>query len=436
MRAGRLVGRRRDATCRCSPPISPAIRSLPRDRDFTANADLRSRLPAAGRLTPTVGRQFNNTSITSAWGIFDRFTPGNIIVNGTVVTDGHGRPVPHPAEHAARLPLADRQWRVDNNWTLLRSTITIPRRPTSNGRLRYRSCNTQCDRRRNGVDRYNLFAFFNHDFDDNLELFAEAGVYLADSVGYRESAPMLGAVPIVIPATQLLQSVRPRGLAQPAGRTTHGAGARSCARFADGHVAYRPIDAGPRKTEVENLSTRVLAGLRGDWRGLELGIGAALFEGQRRKTGRTASPTRCSSRRSRARRRMPTTRSTAAASTIFAAATARRVQLAAINSFTVPVFRRNEHVDRLVGLQGLAAGPVHAVGGRCRRGLRRRGAPRDVQGRSRSAPGRHDPVHDIISRPAPTNDLQGNNQSLDTTRQPRRAVGLCGIAGAAGVART
>ena len=56
----------------------------------------------------------------------------------------------------------------------------------------------------NGVDRYNAFTFFNHEFEGGMELFAEAGIYLADSVGYRESAPMLGAVPIVDSGQQLL----------------------------------------------------------------------------------------------------------------------------------------------------------------------------------------------------------------------------------------
>lgn len=57
------------------------------ERPFSANADLRSQLPAAWAADATASGLFNNTSITSAWGIFDRFTAGTITVNGTAVTN-------------------------------------------------------------------------------------------------------------------------------------------------------------------------------------------------------------------------------------------------------------------------------------------------------------------------------------------------------------
>ncbi|HEV7691356.1 MAG TPA: TonB-dependent receptor plug domain-containing protein, partial [Hyphomonadaceae bacterium] len=49
-----------------------------RDRDFTANADLTSR---GGT---------NGASTTSAWAGLDRFTAGNITINGTAVTNANG----------------------------------------------------------------------------------------------------------------------------------------------------------------------------------------------------------------------------------------------------------------------------------------------------------------------------------------------------------
>jgi hypothetical protein len=111
----------------------------------------------------------------------------------------------------------------------------------------------------NGVDRYNLFAFLNQDIGGGLELFAEAGVYLADSVGYREAAPMLAAAPIVIPATNYYNPFGPIGSPNRLANTNAPAGGLALTL-----TSYRPIDAGPRKTEVENLSTRALVGLRGD----------------------------------------------------------------------------------------------------------------------------------------------------------------------------
>lgn len=219
-----------------------------RDRDFTANADNSAR---AGGL---VG--FNNTSITSAWGVFDKFAAGNILVNGTAVTNAAGQFHIQPSAIAGCAP---------NGALTADSCIgTTSTRPQA---TRY---NINEDATvTNGVDRINLFAFVNQDFGDNLQFFGEAGVYLADSVGYREVAPMLGAVPIVIPSTNYYNPFgavgspnRLAGYAGPALDLYLGSAPGA------GTAAYRPIDVGPRKTDVENVSTRALAGLRGvfaDW---------------------------------------------------------------------------------------------------------------------------------------------------------------------------
>ncbi len=79
---------------------------------------------------------------------------------------------------------------------------------------------------------------------------------------------MLGAVPIVIPATNYYN---PFGAVGSPNRLPGYIGPAldlGLGSVHGGTSAYRPIDAGPRRTEVENLSSRVLLGLRGeawDW---------------------------------------------------------------------------------------------------------------------------------------------------------------------------
>lgn len=219
-----------------------------RDRDFTANADLRSRLPADWAANTAASAGFDNRSITSAWGVFDKYATGTIVVSGSPVTNAAGQ------FHIRSTALAGCA-------TALTADTCIATSSTRPVETRYNI--NQDTTVTNGVDRINLFAFLNHDFSDALEFFGEAGVYLADSLGYREEAPMLGAVPIVIPASNYYNPFgavgspnRLAGYTGPALDLVLGS--------LTGTAAYRAIDAGPRKTEVENLSTRLLGGLRGD----------------------------------------------------------------------------------------------------------------------------------------------------------------------------
>lgn len=98
------------------------------------------------------------------------------------------------------------------------------------------------------TDRYNLFAFFNHEFDSGTEFFGEASYYHADYSRARETAAILSSNRIIVPAS---------GFYNPFGQDI---------RIMD----YRPIDAGQRFVTVKNDSFRVLGGFRGvkgnwDW---------------------------------------------------------------------------------------------------------------------------------------------------------------------------
>jgi len=214
------------------------------ERDFTANADHTYRAPADYQGTTF----FRSDTLTSAWAGAEALNAAGVstpvFVNGTRVTNASGAFHIQPNTLAGCL-------------AQLGGGICIDDSSTRDAALRYNQ-NEEVTIQ-NGVDRANLFTFVNHELTDNLELFAEAGVYLADSVGYREAAPMLGAVDIVVPASNYYN---PFG---PVGSPNRLPGLVAPAEGYDVNlIAYRPIDAGPRKFEVENLATRVVAGLRGE----------------------------------------------------------------------------------------------------------------------------------------------------------------------------
>ncbi|RYZ13178.1 MAG: TonB-dependent receptor, partial [Alphaproteobacteria bacterium] len=218
------------------------------ERAFSANADLRSRLPAAWQANANASVGFNNTSTTSAWGGFDRVvdpasTP--IRVGATAVSNNAGQFHVQPTSLPGCL-------------AGLGNGICIDDTSTRDAELRYNVNDVTTTQ--NGVDRYNAFVFLNHELDGGLELFGEVGGYLAKSVGYREQAPMLAAVPVVIPATNYYNPFGPAGSPNRLAGTNAPAGG-----LAISLVGYRPVDAGARKTRVENASGRALLGLRGDF---------------------------------------------------------------------------------------------------------------------------------------------------------------------------
>jgi iron complex outermembrane receptor protein len=371
------------------------------ERPISYNADLRSRLPAVWAADATASAQFNNTSVTSAWGIFDRFSTGNVTVNGTAVSNAAGQFHIQPNT----LPGCLAQL---GNGTCIDDTST--RDPE----LRYNVNDVTTTQ--NGVDRYNVFTFFNHEFESGLELFAEGGLYLADSVGYREAAPMLGAVPIVIPASNFYNPFGPVGSPNRLPVTNAPVGGLDLVLGSlTGTAAYRPIDAGPRKTEVENLSTRALVGLRGDWAGWDWE--SALLYSQ-------ANTEDKENRVSNTLFQQALARSTPDAynpfnggcATDFDAGDCTPSQQAAIDFITVDVFRRNEtsiaswdfKLSR-PDLFAIWAGNIGAAVG--------------VEVRRETFEDNRDPrqdgtltFDDIINNTAPTvtNDLQGNSGSLDT----------------------
>jgi outer membrane receptor protein involved in Fe transport len=379
---------------------------LAAERPFTANADLRSRLPADWRADATASAGFNNTSLTSAWGVFDRFSSGAVAVGTTTISNSSGQFHLRPASLSG-CALAY------TPGLCFGSSSTRPQesRYNVNGPASVS----------NGVERFNLFAFLNHDFDGGLSLFAEAGGYLAESLGYREAAPLLGSVPIVIPASNFYNPFGPAGSPNRLPGYT-GPGLDLVLGSLTGTSAYRPVDAGPRRTEVENLSGRALLGLRGeilDWRWES----ALLY---------TNAETQDSENRvSNTLFQAALARNTADAYnpfnggclTDFAGGDCTPSERAAIDSFTVQAARRSQtslaswdlKLSR-PDLLSLWAGDVGAAIG--------------LEARRETFRDDRDPrqdgsivFDDIISTAPVTNDLQGNSASLDTRGSRTVAAG-------------
>ncbi|MDY6922869.1 MAG: TonB-dependent receptor [Pseudomonadota bacterium] len=120
-------------------------------------------------------------------------------------------------------------------------------------------------------DRANVFLFANHEFDNGLEFFGEAGVYHADYSSQREQETPLAAARIIMPANAYWNPLGPVGSPNRIAGLTSGAGntAFPAAGVPIELQDYRIVDAGPQRIDVESLSTRFLAGLRGEWRGFD-----------------------------------------------------------------------------------------------------------------------------------------------------------------------
>lgn len=96
------------------------------------------------------------------------------------------------------------------------------------------------------VDRFNLYALFNHQLNDDTELFAEALYYKAKAKRTRERRNNLTSQRFTVAANAFYN---PFGEAVTVRR-------------------YRPVDAGLRHIEVDDYSYRLLTGLKGaagDW---------------------------------------------------------------------------------------------------------------------------------------------------------------------------
>lgn len=251
-----------------------------RERRNSRSADMRPLV--AG--TPFAGdSDFDNTSVDSIWGEFQRLTNSYVAsttaaqVNGTALTTSgifHIQPNTNDGCIAAT-PYAGTCW--DNSSLSTAST---------DNNLKYDINDVRTIMGRN--DRINLFGFFNHEFDSGLEFFAEAGWYRADFQSQREQDTALASQRLIVPLNGYYNPFGPTGSAFRIPGLTGVAAAGVPIELID----YRPVDAGPLVVNVRNDTTRFLAGFRGEVLGFDFDSAALYSRARTADSMRTVSLTK------------------------------------------------------------------------------------------------------------------------------------------------
>ena len=223
------------------------------DRAFSRTTDLR---PLVKRTAWIGDTDFRNTATDTPWAEFQRLT--NSFANSTTTASYNGVSMTssgifhvQPATNEGCIvPLAGGVC-FDNS-----SLSTV----SSDENLRY---NTNEGRTLWGeIDRFNLFSFVNHEFDNGVEFFGEAGVYASKSWSQREQETTLASQRVIVPATGYWNPFGPTGSVNRLPLLTGVASSGVPLELID----YRLVDAGNQDYEVDQTVTRYLAGLRGDWR--------------------------------------------------------------------------------------------------------------------------------------------------------------------------
>lgn len=121
------------------------------------------------------------------------------------------------------------------------------------------------------VDRANLFTFVNHEFDNGVEFFGELGYYWGETWSQRQQDTPIDSQRVLMSPTAYWNPLGAVGVTARLPGLTTGTGSTA---FPAGGAAvqiqdFRFSDLGYRTIEVENVTTRYLGGLRGDWRGFD-----------------------------------------------------------------------------------------------------------------------------------------------------------------------
>jgi iron complex outermembrane recepter protein len=119
------------------------------------------------------------------------------------------------------------------------------------------------------VQRTNLFVTGHYDLGPNLTAYTELGYYTADTS--RVQPPVINLNAIWIPASNHWNPFGPTTFANGQANPNRIAGLTNvpAAGLPVRLTNYRFVDAGPQTVDVENLQTRFLAGLRGEFRGFD-----------------------------------------------------------------------------------------------------------------------------------------------------------------------
>lgn len=137
------------------------------------------------------------------------------------------------------------------------------------------------------TDRQNLFGFITHEFSDTLEFFGEVGYYHADYDSVRETETSLANQRLIVPATNPFNPLGPEGSPNRLpGLTGVPAGGLNLEL-----IDYRPVDVGPLRFNVDNVTTRFLGGLRGELGDFDWEAAALYSRARSNDTMRTISAT-------------------------------------------------------------------------------------------------------------------------------------------------
>lgn len=226
------------------------------ERPFSASENL---LPLVAGGYFDGDASFDNRATQSPWGQFTLRTPSSQTVrqNGTTLTSSSGvfhiQPTTSPGCRAA----------TANN-------LSVPGICIDDGSLdaalRYDGASERSiisDR-----DRFNVFAFLNHDLDNGVRVYSEFGFYRAKTLATNEPRNGIGATEISIPANYYWNPFGPVTFSDGSPNPNRLPGltnvpVEGLPVFTDGG-RYRFVDVGFRDVEVTNKQWRALIGAKGE----------------------------------------------------------------------------------------------------------------------------------------------------------------------------
>lgn len=252
-----------------------------RERSRSRNSDLRSQVAGTPFETES---DFDNRATDTIWAEFQRLNPTTFAAattatsyNGTALTTSglfHVQPL---TNEGCVAPGQTADTCFDN------STLATA---GADSNLKY---NTNADRTVQGANkRLNLFGYINHEFSDSLEFFGEIGYYRADYSSQREQETTLANQRVIIGPNAYWNPLGATGTTQRLAGLTGVVTAGVPLELLD----YRPVDTGALTVDVENVTTRYLAGLRGTFGGWDWESAAVYSRANTRDTMRTISLTR------------------------------------------------------------------------------------------------------------------------------------------------
>ena len=133
-------------------------------------------------------------------------------------------------------------------------------------------------------ERYNLFAFLNHDLDNGTEFYSELGYYKAQVNRSREAAGILSNSRFTVPASYYWNPLGPVTFADGRVNPNRIAAANDPDVPVEGLPfqlrTYVPYDVGPRMVTVDDDSLRLVVGLRGNWNSWDWDTGLVYSEAE------------------------------------------------------------------------------------------------------------------------------------------------------------